>query len=258
MDIAVCIKQVPASESKIQPRCDGCDIERAGIAYVVNPYDEFAIEEALRIKEKFKCGEVTVITLGPIKSVEALRTCLAIGADRAEHIQGALGMDIYEVAVVLAAALRRVPYSLILFGKQAIDDDQGATGIAVAALLGLPHVSVVNHLEVGETSAICHRQIEGAIEIIETPLPAVVTCQKGLNEPRYATLPGILRAKQKPITTLSYADLGLSGADDVMRKTAIQRMEMPPARPSGKIISGSPDEAVAELVQCLRNEIHIL
>ncbi len=264
MNVAVCIKQVPASESKIKPNASGTDIEWEGLSFIVNPYDEFAVEEALRIKERLGRGQVTVLTLGPQKAAEALRTCLAVGADLAIHVKDPYleGGDAYSTAVVLAAAIKRGAYDLILFGKQAIDDDNGAVGIHVAEMLGLPHVAVINKLELFPDAkrAVAHRQIEGAIEVVETPLPAVFTCQKGLNEPRYASLPGIMKAKQKPLFTQTVADLGLT-AEQVGRsgaKTQITRLSVPPARTTGKMIEGDAAVAAAELARCLREEIKVL
>ncbi len=264
MNIAVCIKQVPASESKIKLRADGLDLDWTGLSYVVNPYDEFALEEGLRIREGLGTGRVTVFTLGPQKAAEALRTCLAMGADRAVHIQDPRleGGDAYATAWVLTAALKREPYDLILFGKQAIDDDNGAVGIHVAEMMGLPHVAVINKLTLfpEERRAVAHRQIEGAIEVVETTLPALFTCQKGLNEPRYASLPGIMKAKQKPLTTLTIADLGLT-ADQVGREGAklrLVRMDLPAVNTSGRIAQGTPDEAVRELIQFMREEVKVL
>lgn len=264
MNIAVCIKQVPATESKIKPSADGKEIDRTGLSYVVNPYDEFGVEEGLKIKERLKAGQVTVITIGPDKAAEALRTCLAVGADQAVHIKDPAleGGDAYSNAVVLAAALKKQPYDVIFFGKQAIDDDNGAVGIEVAELMGLPHVAAVNKLEIdpGAKRAVAHRQIEGAIEVVETPLPAIFTCQKGLNEPRYASLPGIMKAKQKPLAVLSLSELGLT-ADQVGARGAklrIDKLELPPVRSAGKIIEGDPATAVAELVRLLREEAKIL
>lgn len=264
MNIAVCIKQVPASESKVKPSADGKDIDRTGLTYVVNPYDEFGVEEALRIKERLKTGQVTIVTLGPDKAAEALRTCLAVGADQAIHIKDPAleGGDAYTTALALAAALKRNPYDIIFFGRQAIDDDNGAVGIHVAELMGLPHVAGINKLEIEAPAkkAVAHRQIEGAIEVVEVSLPAIFTCQKGLNEPRYASLPGIMKAKQKPLAVLTLADLGLdpkevgsSGA-----KLVVEKIESPPVRSEGKIIEGEPAQAVAELVRVLREEIKVL
>jgi len=263
MNIAVCIKQVPASESKIKPAANGVEIDWEGLSYVVNPYDEFAVEEGLRVKERVGSGVVTVITVGPPKAAEALRTCLAVGADSAIHVNDPhlQGGDVHTTALVLTAVLKRASYDLILFGKQAIDDDMGAVGIQVAERLGIPHVAVINALAfTGDGKAVAHRQIEEAIEVVETPLPALFTCQKGLNEPRYASLPGIMQAKKKPLTTLTLADLGLS-ADTVGfsgAKTVVTKIEPPPTRSAGILIDGDPATAARTLVQALRNDLHVI
>lgn len=264
MNIAVCIKQVPASESKVKPSADGKDIDRTGLTYVVNPYDEFGVEEALRIKERLKAGQITVLTIGPEKAAEALRTCLAVGADQAVHLKDPAleGGDAYTAAAALTAALKRNPYDIVFFGRQAIDDDNGAVGIQVAELMGLPHVAGINKLEIDPQAkkAVAHRQIEGAIEVVEVNLPAVFTCQKGLNEPRYASLPGIMKAKQKPLTVMTLADLGLdpSQVGSNGAKLVIEKIESPPVRSAGKIIEGEPAQAVTELIRVLREEIKIL
>jgi len=264
MNIAVCIKQVPATESKIVPSSDGKEIDWTGLSYVVNPYDEFGVEEALRIKERLKQGQVTVITLGPQKAAEALRACLAVGADQAIHLKdpSLKDADAYATAVVLSAVLKKGNYDLIFFGKQAIDDDSGAVGIHVAEMMGLPHVAVVNKLEVypEEGRIIAHRQIEGAIEVVEATLPVVITCQKGLNEPRYASLPGIMKAKQKSMTVLSLSDIGLNPQEVGLQgsKLYVEKMHPPPSRPAGKMIDGDVRQAVLELVRLLREEAKIL
>ncbi len=262
--MAVCIKQVPATESKIKPSFDGREIDRAGLSYVVNPYDEFGVEEALRIKERFDEGSVTVITIGPERVTEALRTCLALGADQAIHIKDDRleGGDAYATAFVLAAALKKENYDIIFFGKQAVDDDNGAVGIHLAELMGLPHVAVINKLDLkpGKGRAVASRQIEGATEIVEIKLPAVFTCQKGLNEPRYASLPGIMKAKQKPLATLTLENLGLDeesvGAKGA--KLMVTHIEAPTERTTGKIFDKDPAESVEELLGLLRNEAKVL
>jgi electron transfer flavoprotein beta subunit len=264
MNIVVSIKQVPASETKVKIAADGLDIDRTGISYVVNPYDEFGVEEALRIKERLGSGSVTVVTVGPEKAQEALRTCLAVGADKAVHIKDPAfeGGDAYATAVALAAALKRLQFDVLFFGKQAIDDDNGAVGIHVAELLRIPHVAVVNKLEIDEREkrAVAYRQIEGALEVIETSLPAVFTCQKGLNEPRYASLPGIMKAKSKPMTVLSLADLGLKPEEvgQSGSKLHLRRISPPPPRTEGKILQGEVSQAVTELVRLLREEAKVL
>ncbi|MFQ5597505.1 MAG: electron transfer flavoprotein subunit beta/FixA family protein [Nitrospiria bacterium] len=263
MNIAVCIKQVPATESKIKPDANGLDIDRTGLSYVVNPYDEFGVEEALKIKEGLNVETVTVITIGPDKAAEALRTCLAVGADQAIHIKddALMGGDAHTISRVLAAALKKSDYDIIFFGRQAIDDDSGAVGIHVAELLGLPHVAGINKFELDAEGlkAVAHRQIEGAVEVVETMLPAIFTCQKELNEPRYASLPGIMKAKQKPLTTWSLADLSLSPEDvgEDAAKVKVEKITTPPVREAGKKIEGDLPQAVSELVRLLREEAKV-
>jgi electron transfer flavoprotein beta subunit len=265
--IAVCIKQVPATESKLTILPDGTDIERTGLTCIVNPYDEFAVEEALRIKERVGAGDVTVLSMRQHalqKPEDALRTCLAMGADKAVLLSDPAfeGSDVFSTAVALAAALRRLGSDLLLFGKQAVDDDAAAVGIQVAELLGIPHVAVVNKLEVRPESRtiVAHRQIEGAVEVVEAPLPAAITCQKGLNEPRYPSLPGIMKAKQKPLEIWNREALGLR-EDEVGRagaRTRMIRVETPPSRQAGRILSGDASTTVAELVRLLHEEAKLL
>mgnify|MGYP001572613713 CR=1 FL=1 len=267
MKIVVCVKQVPATESKLQIAAVGADIDRSSLSFVVNPYDEFAVEEALQIKERLGTGEVTVLSLRPSaaqKAEEALRTCLAMGADKAVLLSDPAfeGGDSFTTALVLAAALRRLSFDLLLFGKQAVDDEEGAVGIQVAELLGIPHVAVVNKLEISADAriAVAHRQIEGGLEVVEAPLPALITCQKGLNEPRYPSLPGIMKARQKPLDVWNGDMLGLApemiGAAGA--KLKVVRLELPPPRPAGRIIPGDATTAVKELVRLLREEAKVI
>lgn len=267
MKIIICIKQVPATDAKLAIKADGTDIERAGLSLVMNPYDEFAVEEALRIRERFGAGDVTVLSLrqhAAQKPEEALRTCLAMGADKAIVLSDPSFErgDGSATALVLAAALGRLPFDLLLFGRQAVDDDGGAVGIQVAELLGLPHVAVVSKLEVDPQARrlVAHRQIEGGTEVVEAPLPALITCQKGLNEPRYPSLHGIMKAKQKPLEIWNRETIevdpwtvGAAGA-----RLSVVRLEQPPARPAGRIIPGDAAAAVKELVRLLHEEAHVV
>lgn len=267
MNIVVLIKQVPATESKLSIAPEGCDIERSNLSFVVNPYDEFAVEEALRIKERLGSGEVTVLSLRPHaaqKPEEALRTCLAMGADKAVLLSDPAfeGSDSFTTAWVLAAALRRLPFDLLLCGKQAVDDDGSAVGIQVAELLDIPHVAVVNKLEINQEArtALAHRQIEGGLEVVETPLPALITCQKDLNEPRYPSLPGIMKAKQKPLEVWNRETIGLAPEmiGSAGAKVNVMRLEPPPPRPPGRIVPGDAATAVRELVRLLHEEAKVI
>ncbi len=267
MNIIVCVKQVPATESKLQVAADGTDISRDGHSFVVNPYDEFAVEEALRIKERLGTGDVTVLSLRSHvsqKTEEALRTCLAMGADKAVLLSDPAfeGGDSLTTALVLSAAIRRLACDLILCGKQAVDDDSGIVGIQVAEMLGIPHVAVVNKLEVhpDTRTALAHRQIEGGVEVCGAPLPALVTCQKGLNEPRYPSVAGIMKAKQKPLEIWDLQRLGLTTADvgKSSAKLTVLRLETPPPRPAGRILEGDARDAARELVRLLCEEQKII
>jgi electron transfer flavoprotein beta subunit len=267
MNIVVCVKQVPATESKLIVTPDGKDIERAGLSFVVNPYDEFAVEEALQIRERLGTGEVTILSLRPHptqKSEEALRTCLAMGADKAILLSDPAfdGGDGFATALILATALQRLSFDLLLAGKQAVDDDGGAVGIQVAELLGIPHVAVVNKLELNADARtiLAHRQIEGGIEVVEAPLPVLITCQKGLNEPRYPSLPGIMKAKQKPLEIWNRERIGLAPETigTAGAKLQVVHLDAPPPRPAGRLLPGDASTAVKELVRLLREEAKVI
>ncbi|MBI3089296.1 MAG: electron transfer flavoprotein subunit beta/FixA family protein [Candidatus Tectomicrobia bacterium] len=263
MKIVVCMKQVPDSETQIKLAPDGGGVDLHDAQFVVNPYDEFALEEALRLKERFG-GEVTVVTMGGDKAKEALRTCLAMGADRGVHLNDPAfaGCDSLGTAGVLAAALRKLEYDLILCGKQAIDDDCMHVGPQLAELLDLPQVCVVNKLSVAEdgTSAVAHRQIEGGSEVVSVTFPAVITCQKGLNEPRYPSLKGIMGAKKKPLDEWRAGELGIDPASVGAGAAAVQIRQFfpPPPRSAGRKIEGDPAHAAKELVRLLREEAKVV
>lgn len=264
MKIVACIKEVPDTATVIKIGPDGKDIVRDGIEFIVNPYDEFAVEEALRIKEKFGEGEVVVVSLGPERATEAIRKCLAMGADRAVHLcdKAFDGSDTYATALALALAIQKEGFDLILCGKQAVDGDEAQVGASIAEILGIPQVSLVIKLEISpdKKTAIAQRQVEGATEIIECKLPALFTAQKGLNEPRYPSLKGIMGAKKKPLTVLKSADLGLDAGcvGPAGSFTAIQKLSLPPVRPAGKVLEGEQDQVVQELVRALKEDDKVL
>jgi electron transfer flavoprotein beta subunit len=262
MKIIVLVKQVPDTETKVQVKPGETEISTEGVTYVINPYDEFAIEEALKINEAGGGGEVTLVALGWDKAAEALRTGLAMGADKAIHLNDPafLGADAYSTAVAIAKAVQKTEYDLILCGKQAIDYDNHQVGVRVAELLGIPHVAVVTKLEIQDGKAVAHREIEGGAEVVETPLPAVITCQKGLNEPRYASLKGIMKAKKKPLEKKTPADIDAS-PDEVGKagaKTTVLSMTPPPERAAGRVVEGEPEDAAREVVKLLREEAKII
>jgi electron transfer flavoprotein beta subunit len=250
MKIAVCIKRVPDSETRVKVASDGKSLDEAGVKFVMNPYDEFAVEEALQRKEKAGSGEVVVLCLGPATAQETIRTALAMGADRGILLQvEKIPADSFAVAQLIAAELQSATWDLILFGRMAIDDYNHQVGTIVAELLGLPSVSAVSHLDIDGTKGVAEREIEGGIEVVEFPLPAVITADKGLNEPRYPALKGIMAAKKKPLE-VKPVQVG-AGALEVVALT-------PPAeRKEGKIV-GEGAAAVGELVRLLREEAKVL
>lgn len=256
MNIVACVKQVPDTEAQIKVKPDGSGIEEGGIKWVMNPYDEFGVEEALRLKEKTG-SEVTVVSLGPARAMETIRTALAMGADKGIHIcDPALdNADSYTVASALAAAIKGIPYDIIFCGQRAIDDDSAQVGSVLAELLGIPQITVVTKFELTDGKVKAIRPIEGAQLLIECPLPALVTAQKGLNEPRYASLPGIMKAKKKPVDVKDAAALGVSA----VTKAKVVRFVPPPARAAGKIICGDdPAAKAAELARLLREEAKVI
>jgi electron transfer flavoprotein beta subunit len=250
MKIAVCVKRVPDSETRVKIAPDGRSLDEAGVKFILNPYDEFAVEEALRRRERAGAGEVVVISLGPPQAQETIRTALAMGADRGVLLQtDRVPPDGLEVARALAAELKDGAYDLILFGKMAIDDYNHQVGPMVAELLALPSVTSVSRLEIAGGTGTAEREIEGGVEVVEFPLPAVLTTDKGLNEPRYPALKGIMAAKKKPLE-VKPVSLGAGGLELVA-------MTLPPERQAGRIVGEGP-AAVPELVRLLREEAKVL
>ncbi len=258
MKIGVLLKQVPDTETKIRIKADGSGIETDGIKFVVNPYDEYAIEEALKIKEKTGAGEVVIVSLGPARVVESIRTGLAMGSDRGIHIDdGGVSADCFVTAKILAAAVKGENFDLLLCGKQALDDDAAQVLQMVAEFLGIPHVTVIDKIDLREDKkgATVQRRVGGgAKEVYEVDFPAIFGCEKGLNTPRYASLPGIMKAKTKPLASLKASDL-TGGAKPT--STAIN-YRLPPERKAGKILQGEPDQVAKELVKLLREEAKVI
>ena len=264
MNIIVCLKQVPDTESQIKIGSDGKSIMTDDIKWVMNPYDEFGVEEALRLKEKHG-GEVTVVGLGPKRVTESIRTALAMGADKGILISDEAldGSDSLANAKAIAAAVKDLDYDLIFTGQRGVDDDLGLVGATIAELLGIPQLSLINKVEVAEDgkSVKVNRPIEGETLVIESTLPALITAQKGLNEPRYASLPGIMKAKKKPLEEKTLADLGLDSAEfgEGARKLKILELTPPPGRVAGKIVEGeTAQEKAAELAKLLHDEAKVL
>jgi electron transfer flavoprotein beta subunit len=246
--IAVCTKRVPDTETRIKIGADGKSIDESGVKFVPNPFDEYAIEEALKLKEQDN-GEVVAICLGPEAAQETLRTALAMGVDRGILLKAEfLPRDPLIVARALAAELEQGGYDLVLFGKLAVDDYDQAVGTMVAELLGLPSVSAVTRLEITDGHATAQREVEGAVEVVEFTLPAIVTAEKGLNEPRYPALRGIMLAKKKPLD-IKEVELDEGGVE-------VLELTLPAERKAGRIVGEGP-AAVPELVDALRNEAKV-
>jgi electron transfer flavoprotein beta subunit len=248
--IAVCIKRVPDTETRVRVGGDGASIDENGVKFIVNPYDEFAIEEALQRKEKAGGGEVVVIALGADAAQETMRGALAMGADRGVLLKAEkIPADALAVAKALAAELKDGGYDLILFGKLAVDDANHAVGPMVAELLELPCVTAISKLELEGAKGVAEREIEGGVEVVEFQLPAVLTAEKGLNTPRYPALKGIMAAKKKPIE-VKPAALGET-------RVTVTSLGLPPERKAGRILGEGPD-VVPELVRLLRTEAKVL
>ena len=259
MNIIVCIKQVIDTGAEIRVK-DG-KVDDSGSPRVLNPYDEFAVTEALKVREKFSGSTVTAVSLGPERFRDTLRSALAMGADRAVHLLDPAfdNIDPLGVAYVLAKALRLLKFDLILCGRQAVDDDMSQVGPSLAALLNIPLVCVVTKLDIDEEggSAEVTRQIEGGSEIIDAQLPLLITCQKGLNEPRLPSLKGIMAAKKKEIEVMDSSSVDFDLATMGAGGNRIEEIDLslPPKKEKGMILEGPPEEAVAKLVKILRDDV---
>jgi electron transfer flavoprotein beta subunit len=252
MDVVVCIKRVPATDTRVKVGPSGRSIDTTGVQYELNPYDEFAVEEALRLREKTGGGTVTVLSLGPAEAQKELRNELARGADRAILLRDDKmeERDAFSIATALAEQVRKLGSPLVLTGKQAVDRDNGHVGTMIATMLGYSCVNEVVKVEVQGDSVRCEREVEGgAREVVEARLPAVLTAQKGLNDPRYVKLPGIMAAKKKPLEEIP--------APAVASKLAILEMTLPAPRQAGRFI-GKGKEAVGDLLARLRGEAKVL
>lgn len=262
MNIFVCVKQVPDTETKIVPSGDGSFIETSSIKWIMNPYDEFAVEQALLVQAANAGSTVTVVRVGSTKDTEALRTAMAMGADDAFLVEAPDNLDSYMIAKALKGAIEKSGKTpdLILSGKQAIDDDCLQVPQILATMLNLPSVSVVVGYEGNASDITVKREVEGgALEVYGVKLPAMIACNKGINTPRYASLPGIMKAKKKPLTTLSLADVGVSDAD---KRVKYSNFQLPPEKPPGKKFdatdAGKQAAVVKEVVGLLRTEAKVL
>jgi len=260
LNLFVFAKRVPDTESKIKINHETKSIVEEGLNFVVNPYDEFAVEEALRIKEA-KGGQVTVFSVGSEEAKTVLKKCLAMGADEAILIKDDSGetYDALRTAKIIAQALKKkyTEYDLLLFGKQSVGADSSQVPSMVAALLDLPQVNVITKLVIEGNSGIAYREIEGALEKVTFPLPAVISAQKGLNEPRYETLKGIMAAKKKEIPVITLQELELQ-SEEIAPQLETVKMESPPARQAGQIIEDEPDVAVKKLVEFLHHDAKVI
>jgi electron transfer flavoprotein beta subunit len=248
MKLAVCINHVPDTAAKITLAADGKNIDKTGITFVLNPYDEIAVEECLRLKEK-NGGEVIAISLGGDTHKESLRKTLAMGVDKAVLLKDDSPRDSSSVARALADYLKEISPDAIFFGKQSVDSDNAAVGTMVAEMLGLPSASVAVKLEISNGTAVAEREIEGGKEKVQATLPAVFTAQKGLNEPRYPSLKGIMAAKSKPIEE--------KVPEAAQPKVELVALRKPPSKSASKIV-GTDSSAVPELVRLLHEEAKVI
>jgi electron transfer flavoprotein beta subunit len=245
----VCIKQVADTETRVKVAADGRSLDAAGVTWILNPYDEFAVEQALRLKEAQGSGEVVAVSLGAAGVQTTLRNVLAMGADRAIHLKTDAAADSLAVARALAAEIGPLAPGIVWCGRQAVDDDASQVGPMLAELLGMPCVTSIAKFELTGETAVVERDVEGGREIYEVTLPAVFTADKGLNEPRYASLKGIMAAKKKTIDEKP-AQLGEPNVEVVA-------LELPAARAAGRVV-GQGVDAVPELVRLLHEEAKLL
>ena len=249
MKTVVCIKRTPDTEAKIRLGDDGGSIDPEGVKFIISPYDEFAVEAALQTKEAAADGDVVLLSMGGEDTKETLRQGLAMGADQAVLLKGDPGLDGLATAKALAAELKSMDASLILFGMKGADMDQQQVGPMTATLLGLPCATAVSEFELAGETLTCHRDVEGGTEILEMDLPAVVTMTKGKFEPRYASLKGIMAAKRKPLEE--------KDAQGGEARLVVRELSYPPERPAGRVVGEGP-EAAGELVRLLREEAKAL
>ncbi len=249
MKLLIPVKRVIDYNVKVRVKSDGTGVETSNVKMSMNPFDEIAVEEAVRLKEAGKAEEVIAVSLGVAQCQETIRTALAMGADRGIHVASDDDLEPLAVAKLLKALVDRESPELVILGKQAIDDDSNQTGQMLAALLGWPQATFASELELGDGTAKVTREIDGGLETIDINLPAIVTTDLRLNEPRYASLPNIMKAKKKPIDELTPDELGV----DVAPRLETLKVEEPAGREAGVMV-----ETVAELVDKLKNEARVI
>lgn len=256
MNIYVLVKRTFDTEEKIV--VSGGHIQEDGAEFIINPYDEYAIEEAIQVRDAHG-GEVTVVTMGDEEAEKQLRTALAMGADKAVLIntEDVDDLDQFSAAHILAEYLKDKEADLILAGNVAIDGGSGQVGPRVAELLGINYVTTITNLEISGDTVSIKRDVEGDTEELETKLPLLVTAQQGLNEPRYPSLPGIMKAKKKPLEEVELDDLDID-EDDVEAKTETIEIYLPPKKEAGKVLQGDLQDQVKELVSLLRTEAKVI
>jgi electron transfer flavoprotein beta subunit len=256
MNIYVILKRTFDTEEKIV--INGGKISEDSAEFIINPYDEYAIEEAITLKDAHG-GNVTVVTVGSEDAEKELRTALAMGADQAVLIsdEDLESRDQYTTSTILAAYFNDKEYDLILGGNVAIDNGTGQVGPRLAELLNIPYVTTITKIDVSGSDVTIERDVEGDVETIQTKLPLLVTAQQGLNEPRYPSLPGIMKAKKKPLETLELDDIDID-EDELEAKTKTVEIYLPPKKEAGKILSGDTQEQVKELVSLLRSEAKVI
>lgn len=258
MKIFVCLKQVPDTETKIKILPDQSGIDPAGIKWVMNPYDEHAVEEAIKFKEKNPGAQVWAITSGPkARAVESLRTALAMGADEAIVINSPENLDAYSTAKALANVITSEGGAhLVLTGKLSIDNNQSSVPQMVAEFLSIPHTSVVSKLESSAENTTVERDVEGgAKEVVQMINPSLIAANKGLNMPRYASLPGIMKAKKKVIKEFEFSALGIASTEQKVKYTGFT---LPAEKPAVKLLAGDAASQVSQLISCLRDEAKVL
>ena len=249
MKILVPVKRVIDYNVKVRVKADQTGVELANVKMAMNPFDEIAVEQAIRLKEAGTASEIVVVSIGPDQSQETIRTALAMGADRGVHVPASHDTEPLAVAKVLKALVEKEEPGLVILGKQAIDDDSNQTGQMLSALLGWPQATFASGVEIAGDELRVIREVDGGLEHITSKMPAIITVDLRLNEPRYASLPNIMKAKKKPLDQVSLEDLGV----DAAQRLTVVKVEEPPAREAGITVA-----SVSELVDKLKNEAKVI
>lgn len=249
MKILVAVKRVVDYNVKVRPKADGSDVDLANVKMSVNPFCEIAVEEAVRLKEAGKAEEIVVVSIGPSQAQEQIRAALALGADRGILVQTDVALEPLNIAKCLKAIIEKETPQLIILGKQSIDSDNNQTGQMLGALTGMPQGTFASKVELGDGSVAVTREVDGGLQTVNLQLPAIVTTDLRLNEPRYASLPNIMKAKKKPFDTTTPADLGI----DVTARVQLLKVELPPQRKAGIKVAD-----VDQLIDKLKNEAKVI